>query len=203
MTGLRRAAAALVLLVLPLGAVACGVPTGGAPETIAPSDVPFGLASPSRIPSPVATDPAQLDEPRVYLVDAADVLVPRGREAAVGTVRERLTDLLGDLAAGPSTADLGEELTTALPPTVELAVEDVSGRTATVALSGSGEAASGRESRRAVAQIVLTVTSLSAISGVLLTQDGVPVEAPLASGELTSAPLTAADYSAFLTAPAT
>lgn len=200
MTGARRAAAVLLLAALPLGAASCGVPTGGAPETIAPADVPFGLASPSPAASPAATDPTQLDEPRVYLVDAAEVLVPRGREVAGGTVRERLTGLLEALAAGPSTTDLGERLTTALPPTVGLAVEDVSAGTATVALTGNAEAASGRESRRAVAQLVLTATSLAGIDQVLLTRDGVPVAAPLPSGELTAEPLVAADYSVFLSA---
>lgn len=50
-------------------------------------------------------------------------------------------------------------------------------------------------------QIVLTATSLAGIGEVLLTRDDEPVEAPLLSGELTAAPLTAEDYAALLTSP--
>jgi len=60
---------------------------------------------------------------------------------------------------------------------------------------------SGGASRRAVAQLVLTATSLQGVDAVRLTIGGDPVEAPLPTGELTSAPLTAADYAVFLTAP--
>jgi spore germination protein GerM len=52
-----------------------------------------------------------------------------------------------------------------------------------------------------MAQIVLTATSLEGIGSVLLTRDGAPVEAPLPSGELTSEPLTSAEYAGLLTAP--
>ncbi|HZB21324.1 MAG TPA: GerMN domain-containing protein, partial [Blastococcus sp.] len=59
---------------------------------------------------------------------------------------------------------------------------------------------SGAAGRRAVAQLVLTATSLQGVDAVQLTIGGEPVEAPLPTGELTSAPLTAADYAVFLTA---
>jgi spore germination protein GerM len=52
-----------------------------------------------------------------------------------------------------------------------------------------------------VGQIVLTATSLPGVRGVRLTLDGEPLEAPLPSGELTSAPLTAEDYAALLSSP--
>ena len=63
------------------------------------------------------------------------------------------------------------------------------------------QAPSGAASRRAVAQIVLTATSVPGVDAVLLTLDGDPVEAPLPSGELTSAPLTETDYEPLLVAP--
>ena len=57
-------------------------------------------------------------------------------------------------------------------------------------------------SRLAVAQLVLTATSVSGVDGVLLTLDGQPVEAPLPSGELTTGVLTGADYAALLSVEA-
>ena len=71
----------------------------------------------------------------------------------------------------------------------------------TVDLTGAGDAPAGQQSRRAVGQIVLTATSLPGVRAVLLTHDGEPLEAPLPSGELTSSPLTAADYEPLLVAP--
>ena len=59
----------------------------------------------------------------------------------------------------------------------------------------------GEQTRRAVGQIVLTATSLPGVTAVLLTHDGEALEAPLPSGELTSAPLTAADYEPLLVGP--
>jgi hypothetical protein len=189
------------VLALLLLASACGIPTGGPPETIAPSDVPYGLTSPTPTSAASPSPPPRSDEPRIYLVTADDVLVPRGRAVAEGTLEERLTQLLADLAEGPSNEELDDQLTTALPPEVTLSLTAVDGDTATIDISTDEDSPSERESRRAVGQIVLTATSLPGIRGVLLTRDGEPLEAPLPSGELTSAPLTAEDYAALLSSP--
>ena len=178
----------------------CGVPTGGAPETIAPSDVPYGLTSPTPSAPAVTSAPPREDLPRVYFIDQAGVLVPSGRTVSGSTVRERLTDLLEQLANGPTTGELDDELATALPPGVRLSVAGLEDSRVTVDIAGGPDTPTGRESRRAVAQIVLTVTSLPEVGAVLLTHDGAPVEAPLPSGELSSGPLTAADYTAALVA---
>ncbi len=188
----------LGLLVL---ATACGIPAGGPPVTIAPSDVPYGLASTQPTTTAVPPPPSRSDQPRIYLATADDVLVPRGRAVAEGTLEERLTHLLADLAAGPSNEELEDQLTTALPPEVTLTPTLVDGDIATVDISTGEDSPSERESRRAVGQIVLTATSLPGIRGVLLTRDGEPLEAPLPSGELTSEPLEAEDYAAFSSSP--
>ncbi len=78
------------------------------------------------------------------------------------------------------------------------AVED---GTATVDLTGPGEVGGGEESRLAVAQIVLTATTLDDVRAVRLTRAGEPLEAPLPTGELTDRPLTATDYAPLLVAP--
>ena len=78
----------------------------------------------------------------------------------------------------------------------------MSGATVTIDIGGPVDAPSGAESRRAVGQIVLTATSVPGVRAVLLTATGNRVDAPLPDGQLTSAPLTAADYEILLTAPA-
>lgn len=178
----------------------CGVPTGDAPETIAPTDIPYGLAAPATTSPTAASSAPTGDRPRVYLVDQDDVLVPSGREVSGSTTRDRLADLLGQLAAGPTGGERNDQLTTALPPGTTLTVGKVSGDLVTVEL-GTVQAPSGQQSRRAAAQIVLTATSLPQVHGVVLTHGGEQVEAPLPSGELTSEPLTADDYASLLVAP--
>jgi len=191
------------LLVLAAAALlgGCGVPTGGAPDTIAASDIPYGLAVPSP-GSPAATStPPRDDRPRIYLVNADDVLVPSGRDVSGSSTRDRLDNLLGQLADGPTAGERDDELTTALPPRTTLTVSSVDGETATIDFSATSAPPAGEQTRRAVGQIVLTATSLPGVTAVLLTHDGEPLEAPLPSGELTTAPLAAADYEPLLVAP--
>jgi spore germination protein GerM len=185
----RWVAAGLLTLV-----AGCGVPTGGAAETIPASDVPYGLASAAPAPTSSATPDPVVEPGRVYLVDAADVLVPQPREVAGATARERLGVLLDELADGPTAAERDRQLSTALPPEVELSVVELGDGTATIDIGGATEAPAGRASRRAVAQVVLSATSIPGVEAVVLTWDGERVEAPLPSGELTAEPLTREDY---------
>jgi hypothetical protein len=178
----------------------CGVTTGGTPEEIPPSDVPYGLLSPTPTTEVPPSVPPTGSHPRVYLVSADDVLVATGRDVDGAGSRARLADLLAQLSAGPTADERDDELTTALPPGAELSVVGVEGDTVTVDLTGPGEAPSGLQSRLAVAQIVLTATSLPEIRAVLLTSDGDPLEAPLPTGELTTAPLEADDFNSLLVA---
>jgi len=188
-----RALAVLAVLAVLTG---CGVPTGGEPSTIAATDVPYGLAESSPVPTPVTPPEAKVDAPRVYWVTAADTLVPRSREVSGTTRRARLTDLLEQLAAGPAAVERDEQLSTALPPEVRLSVTGLDGGTATIDLDALAEAPAGVSGRRAVAQVVLTATSVPGVDAVLLELAGAPIEAPLPDGALTDRPLTAQDYAA-------
>jgi spore germination protein GerM len=186
---------------LALWVAGCGVPTGGDPQAIPSSEVPYGLADPSPSPTaPSAEVPVETPS-QIFLLGAGEVLVGVPREVAGTSVRERLADLLAQLQAGPTAAEREEQLSTLLTPEVRLTVTDLADRTATIDLSVPAGAPSGAAGRRAVAQLVLTATSLEGVDAVALTIGGDPVEAPLPTGELTSAPLTAADYAVFLTAP--
>lgn len=183
-----------------IGLAGCGVPTSGEPTTIAASDVPYGLASPTATAPSGSSDQTMLTEAGVYLVTTDDVLVPRGRELGEGPIQDRLEGLLGELAVGPSAQELADELATSLPPEVELDVTDITGGTVTVDIAGPVDLPTGAQGRLAVGQIVLTATSLPQVFAVRLARDGEPVDAPLPDGELTSEPLTAAQFASFLTA---
>ena len=196
----RRLAAVGALALLTL--TGCGVPTSGDPTTIPASDVPYDLASPTATAPSGSTADTMLAEAGIYLVDAQDVLVPRGRELPIGGLEEQLDELLGQLALGPSAQELADELTTALPPEVELVVTDITGGIVTVDITGPVDAPTGAETRLAVGQIVLTATSVPEVHAVLLARDGEPIEAPLPDGALTSDPLTADQFTSFLTPPA-
>ncbi len=186
---------------LALWVAACGVPAGGEPQAIPSSEVPYGLAEPK--PSPTAPSTAvPVESPsEIFLLSAEEVLVGIPRKVEGASVRERLADLLAQLEAGPSAAERDQQLATLLTPGVRLSLTDLSDRTATIDVGLPTGAPSGAAGRRAVAQVVLSATSLQGVDAVRLTIGGDPVEAPLPTGELTSAPLTAADYRVFLTAP--
>ncbi|MDT0277322.1 GerMN domain-containing protein [Blastococcus goldschmidtiae] len=199
MTGRRAgwaaAAAGLVVAV----AAGCGVPTGGPPSTIAPTDVPYGLAAPSPTATPTAPPEAKVDTSRVHWLTTEGTLVPRVREVSGTSRRERLAYLLDQLAAGPTPSERDEQLSTSLPPEVRLSVSGLEGGTATIDLDSFAQAPAGVAGRRAVAQLVLTATSVPGVESVLLELAGEPIEAPLPAGELTAGPLTAEDYAAFRT----
>jgi hypothetical protein len=200
-TSSRAVVPALMLAVL-LALSGCGVPSNGEPTVIAASDVPYGLVAPTPTEPSSPSMETTVAETGIYLVSPEDVLVPRGRELPGGSMQEQLQELLGELAAGPSRQELAEELSTALPPEIELAVSEVDDDgLATVDLGGLVEAPTGEESRLAVAQIVLTATSLPGVTAVRLTRAGEPIDAPLPGGELTSSPLTAAAFASVLTPP--
>ncbi len=188
---------------LALALAGCGVPAGGTPRAIPSSEVPYGLADPS--PAPTAPGTAvPLETPsQVYFLSAQDVLVGVPREVEGATLRDRLADLLAALETGPSDAERREQLSTLLTPEARLSLTDLTDHVATIDIALPAGAPSGAASRRAVAQLVLTATSLSGVDAVSLTIGGDPVEAPLPTGELTSSMLTASDYAVFLTAPAT
>ncbi len=193
----RRAGWAALALVL----AGCGVPTGGAPSAIAPTDVPYGLASPSPTPTPTSSPQANADTSRVHWLTAGDTLVPRMREVSGTTRRERLSVLLEQLAAGPTRDERDEQLSSALPPEARLSVTELEGDKATIDLDAFAQAPSGVSGRRAVAQIVLTATSVPGVRSVLLELAGEPIEAPLPAGELTAGPLTAQDYASLVAPP--
>lgn len=194
----RRHLAGVAVAALVLLTAGCSVPTGGGVTVIPASDVPYGLASSPPAAQAGPSVPPAAGQPQIFLVAPDGRLRAGGRTIVGASRRDRLGALLADLAAGPTPDERSAQLSSSLPPDVLLAVADITGTRAVISLAGGRDGPSGRESRRAVAQIVLTATSLRGIDSVLLVSAGAPVDAPLPSGELTSAPLTAADYAGLL-----
>jgi hypothetical protein len=193
---MRRAAGVVAVLV---GLAGCGVPTSGDPTVIPAAEIPYGLVAPEPTDPTDTTMQTDVTATAIYLVTPDDVLVPRGRDLPGGPLDERLDLLLAQLASGPMAPERADELSSKLPPEVVLDITDISGDTVTIDITGPVEAPSGSDSRLAVAQIVLTATSVPEVRAVLLTREGEAIDAPLPGGELTSAPLTADDYTSFLT----
>jgi hypothetical protein len=193
----RFAALALALL----GLAGCGVPTSGDPTVIPAAEIPYGLADPQESAPSDSTLQADVAPTAIYLQGPDEVLVPRGRDVPPGPLIDRLEALLRELATGPTAKERADQLGTALPPEVLLDLSDVSGGTATIDIAGPVEAPSGSDTRIAVAQIVLTATSVPQVHAVRLMREGELIDAPLPDGELTSAPLTADDYASYLVPP--
>ncbi|HEY9473599.1 MAG TPA: GerMN domain-containing protein [Mycobacteriales bacterium] len=194
------AALTLGLAVGMLAAAGCGVPTEQAPRPVAASAPSELLApAPRTVPQPTqvrATPNAQV--PQVYFVDDRDRLVGLPQPMRIGSVRADLDALMRTLTAGLTGAERARGLSSALPPGLTLTVDDVHAGRVTVDLSGDVPGPSGDQTVLAVAQIVLSATSIPTVTGVQLTRAGNPLDAPLVGGALTSVPLSRSDYRSLL-----
>jgi spore germination protein GerM len=198
----RRRALLPLLAVVALAGAGCGVPVQDDPTPVAAGQLPYGLGSTAPTTTPEPTTEPTGESPHVYFVSPQETLVARPRGVSGDTVARRLGALLASLQAGPSADDVLLQLGSALSPGITLQVTGVVDGTATVDIAGTGDLPTGRGSRLASGQIVLTATSVLGVDSVLLTRNGDKVEALLPNGELTDAPLTAGDYAILLVAPA-
>ena len=184
----RRCWATGVALFLLAG---CGAPDDGTPVTI--TRVPYDLTSPS--PGPTGTpDPEGTARPYVYLV-REDVVVPVKAQTDRATQPSAaVTDVLAQLTEGPSERERAAGLSTALGPGTALRLRGLAENVATVDLTSGDQAPAASRVPLAVAQVVLTVTSVPGVDRVRMTRDGQPLELPLPGGALTGSPVGAHDY---------
>jgi hypothetical protein len=198
--GLIRAVM-LVALLMSITLTGCGVQSSGRARAIDPAQVPFGLVgstptSPASLPA-TATADATPAGAAVYflqrdrLVGIAIPRPPADPRLAIGLA-------IDILSSGPSAAERARALDTAVPTSVQLAVRDVTGSTATIDIQGGQSAIVNDQGPLAVGQVVLTATSIPGIDSVLLTRDGQRVDAQLADGALTGRPLTREDFRSLL-----
>lgn len=189
----RRTRTALAAIAATILLIGCGVPIQQQPAPIDPDAVPSRLhSSPSPTPGATSATPGR---PVVQVVFVQkDQLVTLVREAPSPAAADRLQTVIAALLAGPTTTEQADGLTSALPPELALAVRNVQGDRVDLELSGETDGRSATENVLAVGQIVLSVTALPSIREVTFSRNGGPVEALLADGALTTAPLTASDY---------
>lgn len=171
----------------------CGLTPSHGVSDIDPASLPAELVA-TRAPTPTPSATPAKAGGAVYFVKD-DRLVRRskvlGTEAGSGAVQE----LLDALAAGPGDVDRDGGVSTAIPPSTVLRLAGFEGDIVTVDLTVDQLPPNQTV---AIAQLVLTVTSLAEVNGLRVTINGERINAPLASGAQTDRPLTRADYDEML-----
>lgn len=191
MNGSRGGVVAVAALVGALLLASCGLPSDGTARPVEPVDVPFGLLDaseqPSATPSGVTPSAATV---AVAFLDANGEVVLRPESFGPLDPANLLQRVLDELALGPDERDRSAGLLTALPPSPQLRLTGLDGGVATVETQGLDDVTDPEALPLAVAQVVLTATSVPGVTAVRLTRDGSPVAVPLPDGTTTSQPLT-------------
>jgi spore germination protein GerM len=133
------------------------------------------------------------------------------RDSALVPVKASATDLadpartigevLAQLAEGPSEADRSAGLSTALGLDTVFRLAGFEAGVARIDIAAGEQLPSSSRVPLAVAQVVLTATSVPGVDSVLISRDGTPVELPLPGGALTAGPVTGRDYAELVTSP--
>lgn len=201
------AGARVVLVASVLSLVACGVPTDPAAQVIDATAVPSALLQPAESVAPGATGagdaetrPAASGPAVAFTLNDRLVLVRQPREPGQPLAIEQA--LLDVLVAGPTDAERTQGLGTALPESLLLTAAALDAGVLTVDVTGSTEGAPEAEAPTAIAQIVLTATSLPLVRAVVLVRDGQAIPVPRADGVSTTSPLTADEFASWLDAAA-
>lgn len=164
----------------------CGLPSRDV-QRLDPDTVPFGLLASA---PPTATANPAGPSALVYFVSR-----DRLRTATRHVVADNLAaEAVRALLVGPTALEAAEGYATDVPAQTRLISLDLNGSVATVDLSSDFGTVGGSEQVLAVAQIVFTLTESPDIRGVRFAINGQPAEVPDASGSLSAAPRTRADY---------
>lgn len=192
---MMRRLSTLIGAMVVASAAACGVPSESPPLAI--TGVPYDLLRP---PATAAIRPTALPTrgPFVYLLSGDERLVPVESGRVAGEPVELITGILTRLANGPTDEERGRGLSTALGSDVTLTLQRLESGRAQIELDAGAQATPARRLPLAVGQVVLSVTSVPGIDSVVLTNHGIPIDAPLPGGALTDHPLSAGDYKALV-----
>lgn len=186
-----RRIAALVLVAL---LAACGVQDDSSPRALGQDDVPFDLLAPATSVAPAGTGEGAGGT--VWFVDNEGQLARGGRREMDPpvTVERILTALLEGVTEAEANAGLRSNI---VGDTRLLGVEGPDDGLVIVDLSGEFLTVSRQLQRLALAQVVFTATGLPNVDRVLFEFDGKRAEVPGADDQLTSDPLTRADFAQF------
>lgn len=194
MTG-RRGLCALLVTLTAIALAACGAPEHGSPVTI--TKVPYGLQRPADPVTPTP-EPGGAERPFVYLVRDEQLVPVRARSRRPADPAAAVAEVLAQLTDGPSERERQAGLSTALGPGTVMRLGALDGVVAHVDLTAGDQEPAPSRVPLAVAQVVLSVTSVPGVDSVLVTRDGDPVELPLPGGALTASPVTAQDYASLV-----
>lgn len=161
---------------------ACGVPVEAEPEEIV-----LDVEPPPQIEEPVREDLASVS---IYLV-RDDSLVHATRDLPAPA---RPDAILASLFEGVTDPERRADLRTSIPPGSEVLEVREDGPVLRLDLSRDFAAVGGEEEIHAVAQIVLTATSIEGVELVAFELEGVPTDVPVASGALSVEPVGPDDY---------
>ncbi|MGL5859508.1 MAG: GerMN domain-containing protein [Angustibacter sp.] len=196
----RTTSAAVVLSAL----ISCGLPDGGPPRRIDPTDVPYELTNPSATSTPPgATGNGGGTEPgdaQLTWVNSDGLLAREAVTLSATGQAAQLTELLTLLSAGPAPQQRDLGLSSALGPGTELRVVEIDRRVAVLDLRIDSNPPANRLPVL-VGQIVLTATTTPGIDLVRFVSDDRPRQVPLVGGELTTRELERTDYIRLLAPP--
>lgn len=165
---------------------ACGVPIESEP-------VPIELEE-AAVPDDNSPVIGELSTASMFLV-RDELLVPVTRDLPSPTTPEIIFDSL----LGPVTEpERRSNLRTAIPPGTQVVSVGIDRDLLLIDLSREFAAVGGEEEILAVAQIVLTATSMDQVGRVAFELDGVSTDVPVASGALSGQPVGADDYQSLI-----
>ena len=130
----------------------------------------------------------------IYLVRGEQIVATHRAVPDPVTLQRTVQALL----SGPTEADAGHGLRSALPGALRVNRVDLNGVTAVVDLTTGLSSVSSQEQALALAQLVYTVTAGPGVQSLRVLVDGQRVEVARADGTLTNGAVTRADYRALL-----
>ena len=176
-----RAITALVTLAVLVGLAGCGVPVDRQPAALSRPGIPFGLLEPTSPSTTATTAPSPIEVPvQIFLIGPGSHLSPVARDVPVSA--PDLATVLGALVVGPTDAEAGAGLSSAIPAQTTILGANISGGVATINLGGTFDQLVGPPQIQAVAQVVFTASGLPGVTGVTFELSGSAVEVPVASG---------------------
>jgi spore germination protein GerM len=191
-----RARAILGVVLLAVGAAACGIPADDGPRAITQDQRPAELESDSEVTSGGQTLVTDLYFTRFD--GSRHNLVPIERAVVTGGSSSRPTPatVLEALLAGVPDDEQASDLVTRIPADTALdGPPDLdSTGVLTVYLSAAISGVQGDGARLAYGQLVCTADALDEVRSVRFAVDGQPVQAPTGEGETSNAPLTCDSY---------
>ena len=179
-------------------ALAAGVLSGcGIGSDDGPRNVPPGYQQTLRVANDRSAV-AATGTARVYLLAPAGAGQSQTLQSVARDVTENVSEVIGELLAGPNVEETVRQLRTALPANLRLLSAVRRGGVLRIDVSKELGELSGESLVAAVAQLVFTASEVDGVHSVKILIDGADQQLPVGNGELQSAPLTIYDYPGLL-----